>query len=206
MSSSRTRSAPPTPTPTAPASSESTASRSGGSSSVGLATITITCEETFPSSSPNEIAHILQLRFTFDNGSASCGARNLHIQGQRRRTAHQPARLLEHGHDEARQGGRRRLAPRCPAAAPSSSADPAASGSRSPRFSPRRAQASWSTDVTPTRRQRRRDASTARSRTRLTVRSGDRRRADRQVHKRIRPNRHPGELRGHRRDWPANRS
>ena len=39
--------------------------------SVGLATITITCEETFPSSSPNEIAHILQLRFTFDNGSAS---------------------------------------------------------------------------------------------------------------------------------------
>ena len=39
--------------------------------SVDLATITITCEETFPSSSPNEIAHILQLRFTFDNGSAS---------------------------------------------------------------------------------------------------------------------------------------
>lgn len=39
--------------------------------SVGLATITITCEETFPSSSPNEVAHILQLRFTFDNGSAS---------------------------------------------------------------------------------------------------------------------------------------
>ena len=39
--------------------------------SVGLATITITCEETFPSSSPNEIAHILQLHFTFDNGSAS---------------------------------------------------------------------------------------------------------------------------------------
>ena len=39
--------------------------------SVGLATIKITCEETFPSSSPNEIAHILQLRFTFDNGSSS---------------------------------------------------------------------------------------------------------------------------------------
>jgi steroid Delta-isomerase len=39
--------------------------------SVGLATITITCEETFPSSSPDEIAHILQLRFTFDNGHAS---------------------------------------------------------------------------------------------------------------------------------------
>ena len=39
--------------------------------SVGLATITITCEETFPSSSPEEIAHILSLKFTFDNGSAS---------------------------------------------------------------------------------------------------------------------------------------
>jgi steroid delta-isomerase len=39
--------------------------------SVGLATIKITCEETFPSSSPNEIAHILRLRFTFDNGSSS---------------------------------------------------------------------------------------------------------------------------------------
>src|SRR3954462_5221587 len=38
--------------------------------SVGLATITITCEETFPSSSPDEIAHILNLRFTFGNGSA----------------------------------------------------------------------------------------------------------------------------------------
>jgi steroid Delta-isomerase len=36
--------------------------------SVGLATINITCQETFPSSSPNEIAHILNLRFTFDNG------------------------------------------------------------------------------------------------------------------------------------------
>ena len=39
--------------------------------SVGLATITIDCEETFPSSSPDEIAHILQLRFIFDNGAAS---------------------------------------------------------------------------------------------------------------------------------------
>jgi steroid delta-isomerase len=39
--------------------------------SVGLATITIDCEETFPSSSPNEVAHILRLKFTFDNGSAS---------------------------------------------------------------------------------------------------------------------------------------
>lgn len=39
--------------------------------SIGLATITIRCEETFPSSSPDEIAHILNLRFTFDNGAAS---------------------------------------------------------------------------------------------------------------------------------------
>jgi steroid delta-isomerase len=39
--------------------------------SIGLATIKITCEETFPSSAPDEIAHILQLRFSFDNGSAS---------------------------------------------------------------------------------------------------------------------------------------
>lgn len=39
--------------------------------SIGLATIKIACEATFPSSSPNEIAHILQLTFTFDNGSAS---------------------------------------------------------------------------------------------------------------------------------------
>ncbi|HEX3285671.1 MAG TPA: nuclear transport factor 2 family protein [Mycobacterium sp.] len=44
--------------------------------SVDLATIKITCEETFPSSSPNEIAHILRLRFTFDNGS-STGVRGI---------------------------------------------------------------------------------------------------------------------------------
>ena len=29
---------------------------------------TITCEETFPSGSPNEIAHILNLHFNFENG------------------------------------------------------------------------------------------------------------------------------------------
>jgi steroid delta-isomerase len=39
--------------------------------SVDLCTIEITCEESFPSSSPNEIAHILSLHFTFDNGSVS---------------------------------------------------------------------------------------------------------------------------------------
>jgi steroid Delta-isomerase len=38
---------------------------------VDMATITITCEETFPSSSPDEVAHILQLRFTFENGASS---------------------------------------------------------------------------------------------------------------------------------------
>ena len=31
----------------------------------------ISTESAFPSSSPDEVAHILQLRFTFDNGSAS---------------------------------------------------------------------------------------------------------------------------------------
>src|SRR4030081_3930406 len=37
--------------------------------SVGLATITIACEETFPSSSPNEVAQILRLRFPLKNGT-----------------------------------------------------------------------------------------------------------------------------------------
>ncbi len=35
---------------------------------IGRTPTTITCEETFPSSSPNEIAHILALRFNFGNG------------------------------------------------------------------------------------------------------------------------------------------
>ncbi|EPQ78620.1 hypothetical protein MMMB2_3282 [Mycobacterium marinum MB2] len=33
--------------------------------------LSITCEETFPSSSPNEIAHILVLRSKFDGGFTS---------------------------------------------------------------------------------------------------------------------------------------
>ncbi|EPQ45411.1 steroid delta-isomerase [Mycobacterium pseudoshottsii JCM 15466] len=33
--------------------------------------LSITCEETFPSSSPNEIAHILVLRSRFDDGFTS---------------------------------------------------------------------------------------------------------------------------------------
>lgn len=33
--------------------------------------LTITCEETFPSSDPNEIAHILVLQSKFDNGITS---------------------------------------------------------------------------------------------------------------------------------------
>ena len=33
--------------------------------------LTITCEETFPSSSPNEIAHILLLHFKFEGGFTS---------------------------------------------------------------------------------------------------------------------------------------
>jgi steroid delta-isomerase len=34
-------------------------------------TLRVTCEETFPSSSPNEIAHILQLHSEFENGFTS---------------------------------------------------------------------------------------------------------------------------------------
>lgn len=33
--------------------------------------LTVTCEETFPSSSPNEVAHILVLRSKFDGGVTS---------------------------------------------------------------------------------------------------------------------------------------
>ena len=53
------------------------------------------------------------------------------------------------------QDGRGRLAGRSPAAAPSSSAALAASVWRWPSCSPRRARASWSTDVTPMRRPKR---------------------------------------------------
>ncbi len=38
---------------------------------IGPNQLTVTCEETFPSSSPNEIAHILVLHTTFPNGFAS---------------------------------------------------------------------------------------------------------------------------------------
>ncbi len=34
-------------------------------------TLTVTCEETFPSSSPNEVAHILVLRSRFEGGVTS---------------------------------------------------------------------------------------------------------------------------------------
>jgi steroid Delta-isomerase len=40
-------------------------------SNIAANQLTITCEETFPSSSPNEIAHILVLRSKFDNGVTS---------------------------------------------------------------------------------------------------------------------------------------
>ena len=125
--------------------------------SVGLATITITCEETFPSSSPDEIAHILQLLLHVRQRRGERRAGHLHLQGQRRRPADQPARLLEHGHDEARQGGQARLALRCPGTAPSWSAVHAASGSRSPNFSPHTVPASWSTAATPMRPPKRRE-------------------------------------------------
>jgi len=38
---------------------------------IGPNTLTVTCEETFPSSSPTEIAHILVLHTKFPNGFAS---------------------------------------------------------------------------------------------------------------------------------------
>ena len=40
-------------------------------SSIAPTQITITCEETFPSSSPDEIAHILVLHFEFEGGFTS---------------------------------------------------------------------------------------------------------------------------------------
>jgi len=38
---------------------------------IGPNNLTVTCEETFPSSSPNEIAHILVLRSEFEGGFSS---------------------------------------------------------------------------------------------------------------------------------------
>ena len=35
---------------------------------IGASEVTVTCEETFPSSSPREVAHILVLTFKFDGG------------------------------------------------------------------------------------------------------------------------------------------
>jgi steroid Delta-isomerase len=40
-------------------------------SNIGANQLTITCEETFPSSSPNEIAHILVLHSKFEGGFTS---------------------------------------------------------------------------------------------------------------------------------------
>ena len=118
----------------------------------------------------------------------------------------QPARLLEHGHDEVRPGGA--ISADCPAAAPSSSAAPAASGSPSPNSLPTSAPASSSTDATPTPST---DA-VDRHRRRASRHPGspaDPAIADALIDwciKRIRPHRHPGQLRGHRGAWPACRS
>ena len=40
-------------------------------SNIAVNNLTVTCEETFPSSSPNEVAHILVLRSRFDGGFTS---------------------------------------------------------------------------------------------------------------------------------------
>lgn len=38
---------------------------------IAINNLTVTCEETFPSSSPNEVAHILVLRSRFEGGMTS---------------------------------------------------------------------------------------------------------------------------------------
>lgn len=43
--------------------------------------LTVTCEETFPSSSPDEIAHILVLHSEFDGGFTS-EVRGVHLPGE----------------------------------------------------------------------------------------------------------------------------
>ena len=40
-------------------------------SNIAANNLVVTCEESFPSSSPNEVAHILVLRSRFDNGMSS---------------------------------------------------------------------------------------------------------------------------------------
>lgn len=40
-------------------------------SNIAINNLTVTCEETFPSSSPNEVAHILVLRSRFEGGMTS---------------------------------------------------------------------------------------------------------------------------------------
>ena len=40
-------------------------------SNIAANNLVVTCEESFPSSSPNEVAHILVLRSRFDNGMTS---------------------------------------------------------------------------------------------------------------------------------------
>ena len=76
-------------------------------STIGITkSMKITCEETFPSGSPDEIAHILLLQFEFEGGFSQFGAGHLHLPNQRRRPADQSPRLLEHGHDEVREARR----------------------------------------------------------------------------------------------------
>ncbi len=125
---------------------------------IGPNQLTVTREETFPSSSPTEIAYILVLRTTVPERVHRDRAWRVHLQGQRRRTDHEPARLLEHGRHAVRPRGRRRLANRWPVAAPLSSAALAASVWRWPSCWPSTAQAWWSTDATPMRQAKRLNA------------------------------------------------
>ena len=60
---------------------------------IGPNQLTVTREETFPSSSPTEIAYILVLRTEFPNGFTATVRGVVHLPGRRRRPDHQPARL-----------------------------------------------------------------------------------------------------------------
>ena len=76
--------------------------------------LTITYKETFPSSSPDEIAYILVLHSKFEGGFTSHDPWGVQLPRQRRRPHHQHARVLEPRRHELRQGGVSAASPRPP--------------------------------------------------------------------------------------------
>ncbi len=166
---------------------------------IGPNQLTVTREATFPSSSPNEIAYILVLRTEFPNGFVASSSRRVHLQSQRRRPDHELARLLEHGRDGVLRAGQEGLArpldgrgavvvggiprhrscggrtagrPGCPR---SGQRTRRRCGGRSGPRHYRGCRVSW-----------------------LTRRPSSRPCADRHLHTRVRQDRRPGELCGHR--------